>query len=42
MTPQSILKGEDFTEGRLDKSTLLALRNDDINNWDTSYSNANF
>jgi hypothetical protein len=40
--PQSILKGEDFTEGNLDKSTLLALRDDVINNWDTNYSNTNF
>jgi hypothetical protein len=40
--PQNILKGEVFTEGHLDKLTLLALRDDVINNWDTNYSNANF
>jgi hypothetical protein len=40
--PQSILKGKDFTEGHLDKSPLLALRDDLINNWDINYSNANF
>jgi hypothetical protein len=40
--PQSILKDEDFTEGRLDESTLLALRDDVINNWDINYSNADF
>jgi hypothetical protein len=40
--PRSILKGNDFTGGHLDKSTLLALRDDVINNWDTNYSNANF
>jgi hypothetical protein len=40
--PQSILKGEDFTEWRLDKSTLLPLRDNLISNWDINYSNANF
>jgi hypothetical protein len=40
--PRFILKGEDFTEGHLDKSLLLALRDDIINNLDSNYSNANF
>jgi hypothetical protein len=40
--PRSIFKGEDFTEERLDKSTLLSLRDDVINTWDTNNSNANF
>ncbi len=39
--PRSILKSEDYSEGRLDESTLLALRDDVINNWDTNYSNVN-
>jgi hypothetical protein len=39
--PRSILKGENFTDGCLDKSTLLALRDDLINNWDINYKNAN-
>ncbi len=39
--PRSILKGEDFTEGPLDESTLLALRDDLINNWDINYSIVN-
>ncbi len=40
--PQSIFKGKDFTEGHLDESTLLSLRDDLINNWGINYSNANF
>jgi hypothetical protein len=40
--PRSIMKGKYFTQGPLDKSTLLALRDDLINNWDINYSNADY
>jgi hypothetical protein len=36
------MKGDDFSEGRLDKSTLLSLRDDLINNWYITYSITNF
>jgi hypothetical protein len=38
------MKGEDndVTRGYLDKSTLLELRDDLINNWDIHYSNPNY
>jgi hypothetical protein len=42
--PRSIMKGdgEDVTQGHLDKSTLLELRDDLINNWDINYSNPKY
>jgi hypothetical protein len=40
--PRSILKGDNFSEERLDSSTLLALRDDVIHNLNTNYSNADF
>jgi hypothetical protein len=42
--PQSIMKGKgkDVTRGHLDKSTLLELRDDLINNWDIHYSNPDY
>ncbi len=42
--PQSIMKGKgkDITQGHLDKSTLLELRDDLINNWDIRYSNPDY
>jgi hypothetical protein len=39
---RSIMKGKDFTQGHLEDSTLLELREDLINNWDINYSNANY
>ncbi len=38
--PRSIMKGKgkDVTQGHLDESTLLELRDDLINNWDIHYS----
>jgi hypothetical protein len=38
--PRFIMKGKDVTWGHLDKSTLLELRDNLINNWDIHYSNA--
>jgi hypothetical protein len=40
--PQSIMKGKDVTQGHLDESTLLELRDDLINNWDIHYSNVDY
>jgi hypothetical protein len=35
-------EGKDITRGHLDKSTLLELRDDLINNWDIHYSNPDY
>jgi hypothetical protein len=35
-------KGKDVTQGHLDKSTILELRYDLINNWDIYYSNPDY
>jgi hypothetical protein len=35
-------EGKDVTQGYLDKSTLLELRDDLINNWDMHYSNPHY
>ncbi len=35
-------EGNDVTKGHLDKSTLVELRDDLINNWDIHYSNPNY
>jgi hypothetical protein len=35
-------QGKDVTQGRLDESTLLELRDDLINNWDIHYSNTKY
>jgi hypothetical protein len=35
-------EGNDITQGHLDESTLLELRDDLINNWDIHYSNPNY
>jgi hypothetical protein len=35
-------EGNDITQGHLDKSTLVELRDDLINNWDIHYSNPNY
>jgi hypothetical protein len=42
--PRSIMKGEgnDVTQGHLDESTLLELRDDLIYNWDIHYSNPTY
>jgi hypothetical protein len=40
--PRSIMKGDDVTQGHLDESTLLGLRDDLINNWDIHYSNPKY
>ncbi len=42
--PRSIMKGKgkDVTQGRLDRLTLLELRDDLINNWDIHYSNPKY
>ncbi len=42
--PQSIMKGEgnNITWGHLDKSTLVKLRDDLINNWNIHYNNPNY
>ncbi len=42
--PPSIMKGKgkDVTRGHLDKSTLLELRDDLINNWEIHYSKPNY
>jgi hypothetical protein len=42
--PRSIMKeeGNDITQGHLDESTLVELRDDLINNWDIYYSNPNY
>jgi hypothetical protein len=35
-------EGNNTTQGHLDKSTLVELRDDLINNWDIHYSNPNY
>jgi hypothetical protein len=42
--PRSIMKGKgkDVSQGHLDESTLLELRDDLINNWDIKYSNPKY
>jgi hypothetical protein len=36
--PRSCLEGQDLTEGCLDESTMIELRNNLMHNWDTRYS----
>ncbi len=42
--PQSMMKGQgkEVTQGHLDKSTLLELRDDLLNNWEIQYSNPEY
>jgi hypothetical protein len=35
-------EGNNITQGHLDNSTLVELRDDLINNWDIHYSNPNY
>ncbi len=36
------MKGNDVTQGDLDETTMLELRDDLINNWDIHYSNPEY
>ncbi len=40
--PRSITKGDDVTQGHLDESKMLELRDDLINNWNICYSNPDY